>query len=117
MAYIKHFYRKEPVYEKCNDRGVEWYDWFDKDVEHYACSKCGAEVSCGSKFCSHCGEKLSGVREEYKKTACEICDTKFEQLAHERETCCSRCRRLVKGQYDVKIAKVFYELGKQANKA
>ena len=116
MAYIKHFYRKEPVYEKCNDRGTEWFDWIDKDVEHYTCSKCGAEVNCGSRFCSCCGEKLSGVREEYKRTTCEVCNDKFEQLAHENEICCGRCRRLIRDKYGVKLAKAFYELGKQANK-
>lgn len=116
MAYIKHFYRKQPVYEKCNDRGTEWFDWIEKDVEHYTCSKCGAEVNRGSKFCSHCGEKLSGVREEYKTTNCKVCGIRFEQLAHESDTCCGRCKNLIADKWGWELAKAFYELGKQANK-
>ena len=59
MAYIKYYRNREQVYEECCERGTYWHDFVWKDVEHWNCSECGAEVNKDSKFCSECGEKLN----------------------------------------------------------
>lgn len=113
MAKIKHFFRKEKVYSECNDRGVDFNALVNKDVEHFCCSECDAEVSKTSTFCSSCGEKFTGIIEEKKTSFCEICDSKFQQMKYETATCCPRCKGLLHGKYGVEIAKAFYKLGKQ----
>lgn len=113
MAKIKHFFRKEDVYEKCDDRGLTFHAWVKKDVEHFCCSACSAEVNKDSVFCSKCGEKFTGISEERKTCVCEICGSKFKQMEHENATYCPNCRSLLYGRYGAEIAKVFYELGKQ----
>lgn len=113
MANIKHFYREEKVYEECNDRGIKFHDWINKNVEHYCCSECNTEVDKKSSFCSKCGAKFSGVKESYKNSSCEVCGDKFKQLQHEQEECCSRCRGIIRSKYGVELAKAFYKLGKQ----
>lgn len=117
MAYIKHFFRKESVYEECCDRGTRFYDWVLSDVEHFCCSACGAEVGRRNSFCPHCGEKLSGgIKEQYKNCSCAICGKHFRQLGHENEICCLNCRSILHKRNDVEIGKAFYELGRQAGK-
>lgn len=118
MAYIKHYWRAEKVYKEFSDGGCRFHDWTVENVEHYSCSACGAGVGKRTSFCPHCGVKLSGVKEQYKKTSCKICGAEFTQLAHKEEWCCPRCQSLFmqengffeKGKTE--IAKTFYELGK-----
>ena len=113
MATIKHFFRKEQVYETCNDRGVTFKDWVNKNVEHYCCSECGTEVDKSSVFCSKCGVKFTGVRNSYKSSTCYICNTKFKQLSHESNECCSTCQSILNRKYGMELAKAFFELGKK----
>lgn len=114
MAYIKHIWKRERVLEECIDRGTRFQDWVVRDVEHYCCSACGAEVAKKNSFCPHCGVKLSGtVKEQYKNTSCVICGNNFRQLQHKNEVCCLRCRDLLKKKDSVEIAKAFYKLGKR----
>jgi len=115
MAYIRHFFRKERVLERCNDRGCEFEEWIRKDVEHYCCSACETEVNKNSAFCCGCGEKLTSIKEVYKHTACDICNTKFKQLQHKDEVHCPTCRNLLLDKCSAEIAKAFYKLG-QRNK-
>ena len=114
MAYIKHFFIEEVVYENCCDRGIRFYDYVNKQVEHYKYSECRAEVNKDSAFCPKCGVKFSSIKDSYTTLNCYICDTKFKKLSHEDTKCCSTCSSIMYNhRYDKKeMAKAFYELGK-----
>lgn len=118
-AYIKHFWRTERCYEDCNDRGTAFRDYVSREVEHFCCSECGAEVSRGISFCPCCGAKMSGhVEEEYSDTVCEICGRKFTQMRHDGDRCCVMCRDIFSRKTEKwDIAKAFYELGKKEGAA
>lgn len=63
MAFIKHFVKKENVYQEFNDRGIKWWGFALQDVEHYKCSNCNTEVIPTSKFCLECGKKFTQIKE------------------------------------------------------
>ena len=60
MAKIIHTYTNDTVYDECNDRGTTFWDFVNKWVHHYRCSKCKKEVPSTAKFCPECGEKFIG---------------------------------------------------------
>ena len=63
MTFIKHFIKKEKVYQEFNDRGTTWWGFALKDIEHYRCSNCNSEVNPKSKFCLECGKKFTKIKE------------------------------------------------------
>lgn len=63
MTFIKHFIKKEKVYQEFNDRGTTWWGFALKDIEHYRCSNRNSEVNPKSKFCLECGKKFTNIKE------------------------------------------------------
>ena len=63
MAFIKHYVKKEKVYQEFDDRGTKWWGFALKDVGHYKCSYCNSEVLPISNFCLICGEKFTDIKE------------------------------------------------------
>ena len=63
MAFIKHFIKKETVYQEFDDRGIKGWRFVLKDVGHYRCSNCNSEIPPISNFCLECGEKFTEIKE------------------------------------------------------
>lgn len=117
MAHLIEFERNERVYEKCNERGCEFYDWVQKLVKHRVCSECKGEVSVrNTKFCPNCGVKLSGyVAEQKQEKKCVICGNKYKVSCADNYTkCCKKCEGVIRNSDRVEAAKYFYGLGRES---